>query len=520
MNQVAIYRNGSLLQQVKPDSNSSQIKSIMGENSLSLNFVLNSNPEFQYGDYCTVFNELYKINTTPVVKKNGKTFEFTAKLEAEYFDLSKVIFLFFGNDNNLNEAVFTFSGTARNFIDLLVQNANRVSPGWKPGDVISTITKNLSFSSEDCYTVLTRLAEEFDTEFWVEGKTIHLSKRRVVSDTKFTHGRNRGLYTIIREQEPGSKLTTRLYVSGSDKNIPGDYRGGATHLKMTGGINYIENNTAIGLIEGSATFDNIYPHRVGRITALGSDIFTFYDNTLNFDIRQYLLSGLEPKITFTKGILQGYTFKLNKNFNASAKEIRILTNEEEKSIVIPNDTFRPQVGDEYVLTDISMPQSYITAAEAQLTKEATKLLAKISQPQYSYIIDIDPTYMKNRNLSIGVGMEVEIEDTDLNLSQKIGIISCTRNIIDEWKYQIKIADSKSIGNPVAELQNIQAGNSRDIETIQKAYLPFKDNRVTGDLKIKQGTTIYEDSLPVLDGPITDYAPVYINRLTGKLHRSP
>jgi hypothetical protein len=520
MDSIIIYRNVSgtetEIETINPESTSAQVKQMMGENAITLNFTLNHYTDFIFGDYCTVFGELYKVNTTPIVTKKGSNnFSYVMKMEAEYFDLTKAQYLFLGDDNSLKETDFDLIGRARDFINLLVQNANRVSPGWKVGDVTSTIYKNLSFSKENCLTVLARLAEAFETEYWVDGKTIHLSKRRSVSTIRFQHGRNKGLYVINRQALSGSKLTTRLYAYGSDKNLPVGYRNYAKRLKMTGGIDYVESNTAQGLVEDVVIFEDIYPHRTGKITAQGATIYTFFDSSINFDINQYKLPGVEAKLTFNTGQLAGYTFKIA-SFNPSSKEIRILPNTEEKALEIPSTLLRPEVGNEYILFDISMPQAYIIDAEKKLKTEATKLINKLSSPQYSYQVDIDPAFMKNRSLKIGVGVEVEIEDGDLGISQLIGIVSCTRNIKEESKYSVEVSDKVVVGT-VGQIQNVQTSNSRDISEIRKAYTTIQDNKVVGDLTISQGTFLM-DAMPVMDGDITNYAKLYIHRTSGKIYR--
>jgi hypothetical protein len=124
--------------------------------------------------------------------------------------------------------------------------------------------------------------------------------------------------------------------------------------------------------------------------------------------------------------------------------------------------------------------------------------------------------MKNRSLKIGVGVEVEIEDGDLGISQLIGIVSCTRNIKEESKYSVEVSDKVVVGT-VGQIQNVQTSNSRDISEIRKAYTTIQDNKVVGDLTIAQGT-ILADSIPVIDGDITNYAKLYIHRTSGKIYR--
>jgi len=519
MDSIILYRTvagvETSVEEIKPDQNSSQVKQMMGENVLNLSFTLNHEGGFKHGDYCTVYGELYKLNTTPQAKKLGEnSFQYSFKMEAEYFDLTKAQYLFLGDDNSLRETDFPLMNNARGFIDLLIANANRVSPGWKKGDVQATIYKNLTFSKENCLTVLQRLAEEFELEWWVEGKTIHLSKRRQVSNLRFRHGRNKGLLNITKLPLAGSKLVTVLYAYGSTKNLPVGYRNNTTRLKMTGGVDYVEANTSQGIIEDTVVFEDIYPHRIGKVTAV-TDKYKFFDTSIDFDLNQYLLPGVEAKLTFNTGQLAGYTFKI-KSFNGNSKEIVILPNTEEKALEIPSDILKPQVGDKYVFHDIFMPQSYITAAERELAKAANKLIAKISQPQYSYTIDFDAYYMKRRSRVIGVGMEVTIEDDDLAVDQQIAIVSCTRNLVDEYKYQVEISDKKTAGT-LSQIQNGITVNSRDISNIRNTYNTIQDNKVVGDLNIDKGSIVFSE-LPVISGDLAQYAKLFIHRTTGKIHR--
>jgi hypothetical protein len=503
--------------EIKPDATSVQQKQVMGDNVLTVSFTHPENPSFQVGDYCTVYEERYQLNQPALAKKLGENrYQFSLRLEAEYFDLSKVQFLNYGADDSLRESDFTLMLNARGFIDLLLKNALRVSVGWKKGDVQATTYKNLSFSKENCLGVLQRLSEEFSLEWAVEGKTIHLSKRRLISNLKFRHGRNKGLYTITRQPLSGSKLVTRLYAYGSDKNLPAGYRNYTTRLKMTGGLDYLEANTAQGIIEDTAVFEDIYPHRVGKVTAIGADIYTFYDLNLDFDVRQYLLPAVEAKLTFQTGQLAGYTFKLSPKSNFAAKEIILLPNTEEKALQIPSDLLHPQVGDTYVLTDIAMPQAYIDAAERALKREAQKLLNKISVPQYSYTIDFDPAYMKRRTRVIGVGEEVTIQDSDLGVDQRLSIVSCTRNLVNEYQFQVEVSDQKTKGT-LSQIQSNLSSNARDISTIKNTYTTLQDNKVVGDFTVDKGSIIFSE-LPVVDSDLTGYATIYVNRQTGKLYR--
>jgi hypothetical protein len=468
MRTITIYRNGSALAEVFPDENAVQTRVQQGDDTLTLSFSASTYWDFRYNDSCTVFDKLYKINVVPIVKKGSGANEYTLTFHAEYYDLTKVQYLFLGVDNTFTDTEFDFNGTASDFLDLVLRNANRVSPQWKRGDVIDTGYKSLSFKNESCLDVLPRLAAEFNTEWWVEGKTIHLAKRRRASNMRFSVGWNEGLYSITRTPVQGAKLITRLYAKGANKNLPVGYRNGQQRLTMTGGVPYVEENVNVwGVWEGSATYDDIFPHRTGVVSSVGNE-FEFFDNSLNFDINQCLIAGIPAKVTFNSGLLSGYTFAIQ-SFNPTTRGFVILQNTEEKTIVVPGPVLKPAIGDKYVLTDIMMPQPYITAAESQVTAAALNEVAKSSRPAYTYGIDISPTYMTGRNYALDIGYEVRIKDVELNVDERISVTKCTRSLKDENKYVVELAREKQIGF-LEGIQNSLAANSRAISQVARAVV--------------------------------------------------
>lgn len=524
MNVVTIYRGTTPVVDVHPDTNSVQTKQVMGDNMVSLSFVLPQYTEIRFGDTATILGERYKVppHQLPVVNKaSGKgsdvqQWEYTVTMYGEYFDLNKIQFLFLGDDNTLRQTEFAFTGTLSKFLDLLLLNANRVSPTWAKGDVISTGTKTLTFSRENCLQVLQRLATEFDTEWAVEGKTIHLSRRRTVSNIRFRHGWNKGLYAISRQMLSDTRIVTRLYAEGSQKNLPPNYRNYKPRLKMRGGVDYLEENViTYDISEGAQVFDDIYPHRTGKVTAVG-DIYTLYDSTLNFDLNQYGIPNVEPKIQFTSGQLKGYFFKV-KAYNATTKEFKILKNAEEKTLDIPSDLLKPAVNDEYVLTDIIMPQPYIDDAERRLTVAAESLLAKLSRPQYAYAVDISPVYVKGRGYTITIGTQVNISDPELGLNERTTVVKFTRNIQDEYKYTVELSDKKQAGT-IQQIQTSIANTDRTVQSVSQSLdnLPIQNNNVIGDLKVSD--SIIFENLPLRDGDPSMYQQVFIHRFTGKLYK--
>lgn len=513
MHSVDIYRVDDLLTTVKPDSSSTQTKKIMGDNVIVLSFEDDRYLNFRINDYCTVFDEEYHVNQLPQVTKGSKyRYKYTLVMQALGYDLSKYQMLFLDPLNNLTEGDFSLMGNPDTFMDLIVSNANRASGStlWEKGQVVPGVYKNITFSKENCYNAFSRLAEEFSTEFWIEGRRLHLTKRSTDTGYVFKHGRNNGLYEITRQTLNDSNVATRLYAYGAEKNLPESYLVSGRRLRLpAGSYPFIEKNADIyGVIEHTEIFDDIFPHRTGTVTSVNAgDPFELTDATIDFDVNDQLLPGLPAKIVFNTGQLAGYQFQL-KSFDNGTKKFILLKNEEERVIDVPSTLLRPAIGDKYVLVDIQMPDSYIIAAEMELKVRAQTLLNEISVPQLAYNITIDPVFLRKRNRTIRIGDLVWIYDDELELQKKIRVASVVRNIVNEFEYQVDVSDIVSPGT-ISRLISSQDSTSRHVKDIGDQILnnSILNNNVVG--------TLIFDNMPQADVS-SGYAQVYIELSTGRL----
>ncbi len=611
--------------EIKPSDNSVQVKMVMGENVLNISFDDNRYIDFKINDYCTVFGERYQINQVPpVTKKSRYLYSYSLQLQAEMYDMAKAHYLFLGPDNTLRESEFSLMGTAEDFINLIIQNMGRVGAGWTKGQVIPSGYKNLTFSRENCHEALSRIAEAFETEYSVEGKTIHLTKRSSDTGHTYRHGRNKGLYEIVRQPLNNSNVVTRLYAFGSEKNLPGNYATNGKRLRFPGGYNpclisnlecvlvdngngtqtftftwtdplsqgvakieveyriagsisqwqeydlqgltpqprevtlpngdyefrfrtygstcyntipgggiatpaveitgsttaplfvftplpYIERNIdKYGVVEHVEYFDDIFPHRTGKVTSVNaSDPFEFSDSAIDFNVNDYLLAGLTAKVTFNTGQLAGYTFEVA-SFNNGDKKFRINRNGDDRILEIPSTSLKPAIGDEYVLIDIQMPTSYVTAAEQELLVAANARLVELSDPQVSYTITLDPAFIKRIGRTININDLVWIVDAELSLQKKIRVVSTTRNIVNEYQYQAEISDIISPGT-IQRIISASETNGRDIAGINAQLL---NNSILNNNVV--GTLIFQN-MPETSN-MTGFLQVVIEVATGKIYK--
>ncbi|MDR7634448.1 hypothetical protein RF678_03435 [Riemerella anatipestifer] len=447
-----ILRNNNVITMVR--ATGSLTEKLFGEETLTLDFTLPHFVLFRIGDTVEVYGKTYYISQEPVVnKKSSREYVYNLVFNGEKYRLAEAQYFFYDENNNLTMPDFSITGTAQKMVELLVANANRTQTGWSVGNIDSTETKTIDFSDYNCLAALTRIAKDFGLEFWVdEDKSIHLEERKKVSGYTLEYGKSKGLKGITRNPYTESSLVTRLYARGSSRNIPKNYRNGQKFLRMP--VPFLEKNTdKYGIVEHTQPFEDIYPKRVGTVTQVYADNpLKFSDSTLDFDLNEYneygntiIQKGISAKIIFQTGDLAGYTLEVKEyGFDSVTKTFTLLKNQEEKSFDIPSDTFRPQVGDKYIIIDIAMPKSYVDNAEQELQAAAQDYLDKNSKQRFIYAVEPDPIYLKKINFNLKLGHTIRFKDSDFGLDDDIRVISITRNINNPYDISFEIAEQATI----------------------------------------------------------------------------
>lgn len=496
-----------LIKAVKPTG--TQNREAMGVDVADMAFTLPQYVDFRINDFVDVYGRRYKINQTPTVEKKSKRrFEYKITFEAVWYDLAKVQIQSLDPQNELLEPVFSVMGNAGTIVALIVENANRHSPGWTMGVVDDTAYENFSFSAQNCLQALHELAGKFQTELWIEGKTINLQKREQPSGLVFEQGKGNGLYTIRRELKNNANILTRLYVRGGSTNLPVGY--GSVSLLLPDKETYIQDDLKVdeyGLIENTQIFSDIFPTFEGTVTAVtaGDDNWPYFvDTSLDFDLNAYKAPGLDAKVTFNTGQLAGYTFTLD-SYNHATKQFKINKKDEEKSIDVPSNLYRPAVGDKYVLIDMYMPAERVTAAENKLAAAAWAYYNPNSDPLslLQFSASCDPLFIQQNAVDIQLGNTATLLATDMGLSVELRIASYRRDLQDERKYT-DVAWRDTIGaNEIVRqyaqqqktLQLIESSGLLDINQLRKSIFLNRLSESNGYLmlsgqKIKAGLADY------------------------------
>lgn len=444
---------------------------------------------YDIGDSITVFGRAYKLNRLPIAKKNGaNSFVYELEFEGVQYDLLRATYdLTIETTNNQLQdfQANSLTGSLSIFATVWLANANRVFPGeWALGSIPETDEdRTLTFSEEsNCLSVLSDFCKEFDTEYKIEQingvNTLHFGKVGSTHANTFEYGKGKGIYQLTRQNVSSSNLVTRLKVFGSSRNITSKYR--AHRLCMPGKTrsqSYIEDATLLdkyGIFEATKNFDDIYPTRTGKVTALGGDVLTFSDNTM-FDLSEkeadgkttkYLLPGVAAKVHFNSGNLAGYQFDVSE-YDHETKTFILNKQTDDRGLEFPNSTsqaFQFAVGDEYKLLDIALPQSYVDAAEARLEAKGLEYYEQNSQPKVKYSLSIDQ-FALEKQVGAGtianifmVGDYIKVKDSDIGVDKSIRVIGFVRNVLKPYEYALTISDSitESIVNRVIS-ESIEVG---------------------------------------------------------------
>ena len=471
---------------VLPTDESYRYRSIMGEHTLTLYFALPSYTDIPTGAWCEFANERYTLNQpAKIVKHNTRHFEYTLTMDSEGVNLKNYKFRN-PNDKTLK---FPFTASPRYHIQILVDCLNMIDSGWQVGNCIEASEKLVSYNHNNCLEALEMIAKSFETEYEIIGKTIHLHKVEYFKNNPLPlqYGKGKGFKTGVSRTTEQSRIT-RLYVQGGDRNIDRSKYGnkelllpksqeyiyeGVTFLSDDKGLSIaIKNAQNNGFInEQSLDLSHIYPKRKGTIT----EVFEvdhdkhFYDFTdtsipqaLNFSDLQ--IKGEKMLIYFESGMLSGREFEVSK-YDHAQKRFQLVPKEEDGT-TMPNDIFKPAIGDEYSVYNMQMPNAYIcddntkTGASWEMMKEACKYLYENRTDMFTFTGDLDGIWAKKNWVNVGgrlkMGAYINFSDTEFQHTPvAIRIVGLKEYVNNPYSPQIELSNKVQGHSFVSEIRKLQ-----------------------------------------------------------------
>ena len=472
---------------VLPTDESYRYRSIMGEHTLTLYFALPSYTDIPTGAWCEFANERYTLNQpAKIVKHNTRHFEYTLTMDSEGVNLKNYKFRN-PNDKTLK---FPFTASPRYHIQILVDCLNMIDSGWQVGNCIEASEKLVSYNHNNCLEALEMIAKSFETEYEIIGKTIHLHKVEYFKNNPLPlqYGKGKGFKTGVSRTTEQSRIT-HLYVQGGERNIDRSKYGtkelllpksqeyiyeGVTFLSDDKGLSIaIKNAQNNGFInEQSLDLSHIYPKRKGKISAVfevnhDKHFYDFTDTSipeaLNFSDLQ--IKGEKMLIYFESGILSGREFEVQK-YDHNQKRFQLVPKEED-GVTMPNDIFKPAIGDEYSVYNMQMPNAYIcddntkTGASWEMMKEACKYLYENRTDMFTFTGDLDGIWAKKNWVNVGgrlkMGAYINFSDTEFQRTPvAIRIVGLKEYVNNPYSPQIELSNKvqgHSFASEIRKLQN-------------------------------------------------------------------
>lgn len=464
---MEIKRVNNTIADVYVKNDSYYIDEIGGRNTITLRFLLRDVVEFEIGDYVTFEGNDYKIRYKEKITKEETSlgWQYSITFHGSIYETQDVMF-FLGTPSRKKNTDY-YNGKASDWLSLFVSNMNRVSSGWTAGTCIESKYVNLSFKDKSVYEVMSDLCKELETELYVKGKTINIGKVSFSSNgLVLGQGEGMGFTELSISAVDETPPVTVLYPYGLDKNLGSDY--GSDYLLLPNGAMSISKNVdKYGTVEKSKQF-NIYPHGIFTVTSKISDVI-LQASGIDFNLTDCLLNTDESDVvvTFQDGGLAGYDLNIVAgSWNNTTKQFELKVDSDENALNVPGD-INFAVGDKFIITNIKMPQSYITAAETELQTEAQKWLDENCDKKIQLSGKCDDVLFHNKGISVSCGQMVTVFSDHLNINREIRVTAVKKYIENgetSYRYELTLSDflqSNSFSNLVNDIKNTP-------ETIKKA----------------------------------------------------
>lgn len=526
-------KSGVLKATIQPSDTDRCSKGIMEAGVLSLSFVLPSFVSFVLGDYAEFLGERYEVmaDYTPEMRSTCE-YHYSLKLYDSVALLERAIVL--KPADVQVELGFAYYATAQEHLQLVVDNINRTQPngGWTVGTVSQSNHINIDYATKTCLAALAEISSKFELEWWVEGRTINLS--RCEHGTPISLGYASGLIAL-KPTDSSLLPTTRLYPLGSTRNIDRSVYGSA-RLKMPNGRSSVEHNTHLGIIERAeeGAFSHIYPRYTGTVSEVrqegrqGKDgkAFTIYyikDANIPFNPNAQELPNLAKHIVFQSGELNGHDFEAN--YDPQKQEWELITQYPTPETQLPREPLVPKVGNKYIPYNFRMPDEYIRMAERELEEAAMTYLEKISQDTTIYKCQTDYVEMIERGEILRVGRRILLQDQHLfgtsgKHSSRITRLSIKINNPSEVEfdcsYAVDFGRLSRIEGNVAQLDSALKETQATLPTILKSWDSTDPSEYNVLSALRTLSTLYRTALRKDQDDYTAHAIGSAERVEGLL----
>lgn len=432
---LTLHFNNTTLDVQESDS-SYRYRSLMSKPQLVLKFSLSEFVEIPVGAWCEYQGVKYKLGSPENIKKNGtRNIEYTLTLGTLEDNMS-----LYKMRNPVDKRLkWSMCAKPHELVEAIVWNLNqRDGAGvWKVGECLDAAEQTVEFNHTYVDAALQDVANKFETEWEINDYTISLHKVEYFKNDPLSlaYGKGNGF-------EPGVGRTTqsdelpikRLYVQGGDRNIDRSKYGSAELLLPKSQTLVYEGRTYRSDAEGysieridkvseavkedSLDCSEIYPSREGTVSAVecidaGKNFYDIIDNSIpaELNFNDYVIEGETATISFQKGMLAGDDKQFEFKYNHSERRFELVPQEID-GVTMPNETFKPAVGDTYAVFGIMLPDSYIcnnadkTGASWDMFREAARKLYENEDQKFTFTGTLQGLWAKKNWLRVGGRLKV------------------------------------------------------------------------------------------------------------------
>ena len=527
------------------DTSSYRYTALQNVGTLYLYFASEEFINIPVGAYCIYKNiTYYLMDPDDFKKKSSRNFEYTLVM----YDIGAILGKYKCRDIVSKRLKFDYTAKPHEHLQLIVDNLNMRDSGWKVGECIEAEEKTINYNHIFCSEALPTIADTFKTEYEIDPaiKTIHLRKVEYNKGEPLPleYGKDKGFVPGLgRSNKDGNRPVTILYVQGGEQNIDFSKYGskelllpknqrleyeGRAYVSDAEGL-YIKraDTTLTDVQEDSLDCSHISPKRVGSVSNVvvsdkEKNFYDFIDSSIPDDLNfeDYVIEGNNMTVIFQSGMLAGS----NKEFEVKYvhKERKFLiTPQEIDGQIMPNDIYKPNLGDKYAVFGIQLPDAYICnnstkeGASWDMFREAAKYLYENEDPKFTFKGELDSIYSKKRWLSIGgkikLGGYILFKDPQfIPEGIKIRITSIKEYIHRPYSPIIELSNTTTGVTVSSELNKIES-NEVKTDNQYKNSIQFTKRRFRD---AKETISMLNDALLHFSGSISPISAQTMSLLVG------
>lgn len=527
------------------DTSSYRYTALQNVGTLYLYFASEEFINIPVGAYCIYKNiTYYLMDPDDFKKKSSRNFEYTLVM----YDIGAILGKYKCRDIVSKRLKFDYTAKPHEHLQLIVDNLNMRDSGWKVGEYIEAEEKTINYNHIFCSEALPTIADTFKTEYEIDPaiKTIHLRKVEYNKGEPLPleYGKDKGFVPGLgRSNQDGNRPVAILYVQGGEQNIDFSKYGskelllpknqrleyeGRTYVSDAEGL-YIKraDTTLTDVQEDSLDCSHISPKRVGSVSNVvvsdkEKNFYDFIDSSIPDDLNfeDYVIEGNNMTVIFQSGMLAGS----NKEFEVKYvhKERKFLiTPQEIDGQIMPNDIYKPNLGDKYAVFGIQLPDAYICnnstkeGASWDMFREAAKYLYENEDPKFTFKGELDSIYSKKRWLSIGgkikLGGYILFKDPQfIPEGIKIRITSIKEYIHRPYSPIIELSNTTTGATVSSELNKIESSEVKT-DNQYKNSIQFTKRRFRD---AKETISMLNDALLHFSGSISPISVQTMSLLVG------